>query len=186
MAGDPTKASLWANADVYYAPVGTTAPTDTYTAPAVAWKLVGLLDGDEGMTEARDEDTSEHYAWGGILVKSTRSKHKRTIKFVALEDNDNVFALVNPGSDRAAADVNGVVVDTVRVPVAQEYAFLFEVRDGDKVRRRIVKRGEITEVGEIKDSEADLTAYEMTTTLYPESDGELYKTLTGPAEDPTP
>ena len=186
MAGDPTKASIWANADVYFAVTGTAAPTDTFTAPAVAWKAIGLLDGDEGFTESRDEDTSDHYAWGGILVAQTRSKHKRTLKFVALEDNDNVFSLVNPGSTRAAADVNGVVKDTVMVPVRSEFAFLFETRDGDKVKRRSVKRGEITEVGEIKDGEADLTVYELTLTIYPEADGELYETLTGPATDPTP
>lgn len=185
MAGDPTKASIWSNADVYKAPVGTTGPTNTWTAWPAAWNLVGLLDGDEGFTEARDEETAEHYAWGGILVKSTRSKHKRTIRFVALEDNNVVFELLNPGSTKGAL-VAGVTTDIIRVPVSQEWAFGFETRDGNKIRRRVVDRGEVTEVAEIVDNESELTVYDMTTTLYPDSSGVLYKTISGPPVAPTP
>lgn len=177
MAGDTDNVDLWQDADVYIGEVGATEPTDVTTAWGGDWDLVGLLDGDEGFTQTREEDTSERYAWGSILVKKTRSKHKRTIRFVALEDNDTVFNLVNPGSDRETA--GGLTTSTVKVPRYAEFAIGFETREGDKVKRRLVKRADIEEVGEIKDTEADVTVYEITVVLLPEEDGTLYVDLEG-------
>lgn len=173
MTGDAKKTSLWSGADVFIAPEATVGPNDLTTAWAAAWKPVGLLDGEEGFTEERDGDTAEHYAWGGVLYKRTSSKHKRTIKFVALEDNDTTFALVNPGSERTAA--NGVRTSKVKVPAAGvRFAIGFELRDGVKTKRRIVKSAEVTEIGEIKESEEDPTVYEITVVIFPEADNTLY------------
>lgn len=179
MAGDATNAALWSGADVYIAPTTTTQwPTDVTTAWGVDWSAVGLLDGEEGFTETReDTESAEHYAWGGILVKQSKSKHKRQIKFVALEDNDTVFDLVNPGSTRGT--VGGLTTSTVKVPTSAEFAIAFEVTEGDVVKRRYVKRAEVAEVGELKESENELTVYEVTVVLYPESDGTLYTELKG-------
>jgi hypothetical protein len=177
MAGDPTKAALWQNADVYIADPGTEGPTDVSTAWAAGWAAAGLLDGDEGFTEGREGESNEFYAWGGILVKKTKSKHKRTIKFVALEDNEVVYKLVNPGSERSTA--GGVTTSTVKVPTNVDFSIGFETRDGNKVKRRSVKRATVEEIGEIKESEGSLTAYEITVVIYPESDGTLYTEVSG-------
>lgn len=179
MAGDATNAALWKNADVYIAPVNTTGPADIDAAWAADWDAVGLLDGSEGFIETREDDSSEHYAWGGVLVKKTKSKHQRKVKFVALEDNDTVFTLVNPGSTRT--EDLGLTTSTIKVPENAEFAIGFEVRDGDKVMRRTVKRATVEEVGDIKYSEEDLTIYEITVALYPEADGTLYTDLSGTA-----
>lgn len=187
MSGDATNASIWTDADVRVDFLRTTAaPTDTFTAYAAGWNLVGLLDGAEGFTEARDEETSEHYAWGGVLVKKTRSKHKRTIKFVAMEDNAHVFRLVNPGSTRGTENLDGVRADKVVVPKYEDFSISFETREGDVVKRRTVKRATIEEIDEMKDSEESPTVYGITVVIYPEADGTLYETLTGPAVDPVP
>ncbi len=180
MSGDTANAALWTNADVYTATPGTAGPADVASAWAAGWDAVGLLDGDEGFTEAREDESSEHYAWGGILVKRTKSKHKRTIKFVAMEDNDAVFALVNPGSTRAPDGTDPLLTrSTIKVPTNAEFAIGFEVRDGDKVKRRFVKRASIQEVGEIKESEGEPTVYEITVVLFPEADGTLYEEISG-------
>ena len=187
MAGDATNAALWSNADVYVHDLSGTAPTWPINVAdpwAAGWTPVGLLNGEEGFTEARDQEVSEHFAWGGLLVKKTKSKHQRTIRFVMLENNATVFGLVNPGSTRATADTNGVVKSVIKVPTSKEWAFGFEVREGNKVKRRTVKRGEVEEVADITESESELTVYDVTVTLYPESDGTLYEELEGdPADD---
>lgn len=175
MAGDAKNTALWQGADVFIAPEGTEGPDDVLTAWGDAWAMVGLLDGEEGFTEGRDQDTSEYYAWGGILYKRTSSKHKRTFKFVALEDNAVTFGLVNPGSERTAE--GGVRRGKIRVPTAKRFALGMETRDGDKIKRRIVGHAEVSEIGEIKESEADPTVYEITVLVFPEADGTLYETI---------
>ncbi|WP_144722241.1 hypothetical protein [Cellulosimicrobium sp. TH-20] len=172
MAGDATKTSLWNGADVYINLEGSDGPTDTTTAWAAGWEVAGLLDGEEGFVEAREEETAEHYAWGGILYRRTKGKHKRTIKFVALEDNDVTFRLRNPGSTRTPGV--GVITSTVKVPTSYRFAIGFEVRDGDKVKRRVVKHAEVQEVDEVKESESEPTVYTFTILIFPEADGTLY------------
>lgn len=174
MTGDSKQTSLWDGADVFIAPQGTAAPADLTSEWPAAWDAVGLLDGDEGFTETRDEDTSEHYAWGGILFRRTKSKHKRTIAFVALEDNDTVFRLVNPGSTRTSD--GGVRTSTVKVPKTERFAIGFETRDGDRIKRRTAV-AELQEVGDVKEGESDPTVYEVTVVLFPETDGTLYRTI---------
>jgi hypothetical protein len=176
MAGDTTNAALWTGADVYiHDTPGTAGPTDVIEAWGTGWKPVGLLDGEEGFTIERDEDVEEHYAWGGVLVKQSRGKHKRTIKFVCLEDNAETFGLVNPGSERTETD--GEVTSTIKVPSSREFAIGFEVRDGNSVKRRIASRASVAEVGEIKEAEAELMMFEITVVILPEADGTLYTEL---------
>lgn len=176
MAGDTTNAHSWDGADVYVGDVGSTGPTDLTTALDAAFDAVGLLDGDEGFTEARDEDRADHYAWGGILIKTTRAHHKRTLRFVALEDNLVTFGLLNPGS--TTATTTGVDTRTVKSPVSDPRAFVFELKDGGVVtKRRHVPSGEVSEVGDIVDSEGNVVAYDITVSVYPASDGTLWKDI---------
>jgi hypothetical protein len=175
MAGDAKNTAQWQGADVYIAAVDTEGPDDVTSAWGPGWDAAGLLDGAEGFTEGRDEDTSESYAWGGILYRRTKSKHKRTFKFVALEDNKATFRLVNPGSERIT--VAGVRTSRIVVPSTDAFAIGFELRDGDKVKRRLVKHAEVSEIGEIKEGEEDPTVYEITVLIFPESDGTLYTTV---------
>lgn len=177
MSGDPTKVGLWTGADVFIAPLGTAEPADLSTPWAVDWDPAGILNGEEGFTWEREEDSSEHYGWGGILVKKTRSKHKRTVSFVAMEDNEVVFDLVNPGSTRTVA--GGITTSKVKVPQTKEFAIGFELREGLKVTRRMVKRATAEVDGEIKESETEPTVYKIKVTLYPEANADLYTELAG-------
>jgi hypothetical protein len=172
VSGDATKAHVWANADVYTAASGSTGPTDLTTAWGVAWSAVGLLDGDEGFAESRSDDVNEFYAWGGKLVKTTKSKHKRQVKFSMLEDNDVTFALLNPGSTRTTA--SGVNTSTIKIPTSAEFAIGFETSDGSTKKRRYAKRATIDNVEDVVDKESGLTVYTVTVTVYPESDDTLW------------
>lgn len=179
MAGDASNAALWQNADVYIAAANTSGPDNVTSSWSGSWSPVGLLDGEAGFAEARQEESNEIYAWGGLLVKKTKSKHKRTIKFVALEDNATVFDLLNPGSVRATVD--GVTTSVVAVPNIAEFAIGFETVDGTFVKRRVIKRATVESVGEVSESEAGLTVYEITVAIYPETDGTLYTEISGDA-----
>lgn len=173
MAGSVDNPRLWEGADFYTAPVGTDLPTLLTDAMSAvpAWKAVGLLS-EDGASESRDEDTNDFYAWGGKLIRTQRSRHKRTMVVTCLEDNLVVFGLVNPGS--TAATASGVNTRTVKIPRSDKVAFVLEMADGDIVKRRHIPSGEVTEVGEVTLSDSELQAYELTITIYPDSDDVLY------------
>lgn len=176
MAGDVTNTHAYEDApDLYVGAVGVTAPTDLATAWGVGWSAAGLL-GEQGLTRGREQDTSDHYAWGGILLRTVKSKHKRTFRCIMLEDNLVTFGLLEPGSTTATAA--GIDTRTVKVPTADPRAFGWDLQDGGAtVKRIIVPRGEITEVGDVVEGPEDITAYEVTVTVYPAADGTLYKEI---------
>jgi hypothetical protein len=160
MAGNVDAASLWADADVMVAPLETAIPTDAGTAFGVGWELVGLLDGDQGFTQSRSEDSSEHFAWGGILVRTSRRNFRLSVSFTALEDNETTRDLIWPGS----------TATSLVVPRPAKVMIAFEMREGDKVKRLITANyAEVTVSGDITDSESSLTQYPLTATIYPDA-----------------
>ena len=165
MAGDPANASLWADADVYVGPLTAPNPADVDTAFGAEWDLVGLLDGDEGFTQSRDEQTGDHFAWGGVLVRTSRRNFKLTVGFTALEDNETTRELIWPGS------TSSLLV----VPRPERIRIAFETREGDKVKRLIAHyQAEVDVDGDIVDNESDLTAYGLIATIFPDADGNLF------------
>jgi hypothetical protein len=159
MSGDTTKVNLWADADVYVAAIGATVPADAATPFNGSWTLAGLLDGDQGFAEDRNQDEKDHYAWGGILVATTRSKFKLSKKFTVLEDNVQTRALIWPGSTSTSTIV----------PVPTDILVAFETRRGGIVRRKITSnRAQVTVDGTITDNETDMTAVTLVATIYPD------------------
>jgi hypothetical protein len=166
MAGDTANASLWANADVY---IGTSlaavVPATVGTAFGATWGLTGLLDGEAGFVHTRDEESDDFFAWGGILVRTARRNFKQTVAFTALEDNAVTRDLIWPGS--SATEL------VVPVPVPVKLAL--EKREGSVVHRLITtEHAIITLNGDITESEADLTKYELLATIYPTGAGALW------------
>lgn len=183
MAGNPDAASVWQEADVFVDFTNTAPdPTDTWSDWDAAWDLVGLLSGDDGFQESRDEDTDDKFAWGGIYIRTTHANHKRTIVFVALEDNATTFQLRNPGSERT--NDGTLTTSKVKVPTYGKFKIGFETRDGDKIKRRWATAS-VNEVDDITENETDLVTYQITVNLHPDGDRVLYTEIEGPAAEPT-
>ena len=56
--------------------------------------------------------------------------------------------------------------------------FGIELVDGNVTKRIVIPRGEVTEVGSVKISDADMTAYELTIAIYSDADNEWYTEIT--------
>lgn len=167
MSGDTANAHIWADADVYVSfDLAAPTPTDESTAfDTDFWELVGLLDGDQGFVESRNEDVADHFAWGGILMMTSRQHFKLTRTFTAFEDNATTQRLRWPGS--SATEL--VVPRPERVLVA------FETRSGDTVRRVITAyQAEVTPNGDLTIGEATPEAFPFLVTVYPDADGVLF------------
>lgn len=165
MAGNSENAALWAEADVYIADLSTAIPADAEEAFSGSWGLVGLLDGEAGFVQSRSEEKTDHFAWGGILVRSGKKNFKKTYKFTALETNEFTRRLVFPGS----SDTEEVV------PTNDTFMIAFETRESGKVRRAITRYGaSVDAVGDITTSETELEKYEITVAILPDGDGVLF------------
>lgn len=176
MAGDSANARVWLMGDVYVAPEGTTGPTNTTSALNAGFEALGLLSADDGLVQGRDETITDHHAWGGILVRTTRSKHKRTFTVVALEDNDVLFQLLNPGSTRSD---NGTTTTRVhKVPTSERKAVVIECTDGDIVRRLHIPTAEAFTDGDVEATEEGIEMRTVVFHVYPDADGVLFYEVT--------
>lgn len=170
--GDIANPRIWLNADVYVAPVGTARPTNvtaTWASVSALWSPLGLLSQEDGMSETRDQDVTDHYAWGNVLVRTTKAKTKFSFQVTALEDNPTVFNLLYPGSQDLS--VSGVTTRTVVVPTTDPRTWGFETVDGTIIRRRIIPTGEITEVSDISINDSSMAAKQFTINVYPSAVG---------------
>ncbi|MEU1506429.1 hypothetical protein [Kitasatospora sp. NPDC005748] len=168
MSGNTGNARLWTDADVWVASsLATANPTDANTPFGAGWNLIGLLDGDDGMPESRDEDTADYYAWGGIIVRTSRKNFKLTKSFSALEDNAYTRALLWPGSSSSQI----VVPKPVNTKIA------FETRDASTgLTERLITRNYavITLDGDRDVNETDLSKSTFAAVIYPDSAGVLF------------
>lgn len=166
MGGTPANASLWADADVYVAAsLAATNPTDASTAFSSGWTLVGLLDGGDGFTEGRNETVNDYFAWGGLIVATSRKDFKLTMSFTALEDNPTTRSLIWPGS----------TATQLVVPTPAKVKMAFETRKAGVVRRRITQNyAEVTLSADVKETDQDLTKYPLIATVYPDGNKVLF------------
>ena len=166
MAGDPLNARLWTEGDVYVSfNLSEANPATVATAFGGGWDLVGLLDGETGFTENREQQVTDFYAWGQILVRTARRNYKETHAFVAYEDTDLTERLYRPGS----------TAGEYSVPVPEPAKVAFETREGTSVKRLITRNyAEVTLNGQRTVSESGLTTYPLIATIYPDGDGVLF------------
>lgn len=180
-------APLTATGGVLSAPAGTALPTTASTALAAPYYPLGLI-GEDGLSETADRSTDMVRAWGGSIVKTVQTEFGLMYSFQFITTNAVVLKEVHGDANvttttavSPAFDELAIKVNAKQLPVKP---YVFEVRDGENKIRIVVPKGQITAIGGITYSHADIIRYEVTLTCYPDDAGnEGYKYITGPAVD---
>lgn len=82
--------------EIYYAPAGTTAPTDATTALGNSWKGVGYTSPD-GVSLTFSRDTTDIDAWQGSKLRVVTNAEPVTLGFTLLETKTDVLLLAFGG-----------------------------------------------------------------------------------------
>lgn len=75
---------------IYVAPYGTSAPTDASTALPTTWQNFGYVS-EEGIVISENAESTELVSWGGVPVKTTKTKYSEKIAFTPIEVNEVVL-----------------------------------------------------------------------------------------------
>jgi hypothetical protein len=170
MSGTQANARIWSQVDVSVAPVGTTAPTTVAAALDAAFDLVGFLDEDAGVEFNPARSVSDHFAYGGALLRTGVKGEKHSFKFMALEDNPIVEGLVNPGG--TISTTSGVSTVNLCNYVPNPKAWVVEFTDGDVGERIIIPNGEVVEaVDAQKYTDDGILMLGLTVTCYADGNG---------------
>ena len=167
---------------VLIAPLATALPTAPSTTPNVAFLSAGYI-GEDGVTEGGDRSVEKIKAWGGDVVKIVQTEHSLTYQFTFIEALNSTVLEAVYGEDRVTvtpATISTGTIHAVEVTsdVQIHHSFIFEIKDGLAKIRIVVPDGQITEVGEITYTDADVIGYQVTVECFPDSSGvKAYKYL---------
>lgn len=158
-----------------------TMPT-TATAALTGFTAAGYV-GEDGVTESYDRSTEKVKAWGGDTVKVVQTEFGATYQFTFLETlNADVLKAVygdaNVTTTAATSTTSQLHAVKVTGQSLPHKKFIFELKDGYTKIRIAIPDGQITEVGEITYSDAEVIGYQVTVEAFADSTGvNAYKYL---------
>lgn len=149
---------------VWWAPLGTTLPTDATSALDNAFLPLGYCS-EDGLVNADSITTENIKAWGGDIVATPQTEHVDTMKAKYLEIlNVNVLKMVY-GSDNVSGTLAAGL--TIRSNNNERPAGVFvcdmALRDGAK-KRIVAPNAKLTALGEINYKDNDAAGYDATLT----------------------
>ena len=181
-AGNVSAGKPALNGAVYRAASGTTAPTDATTALGAAFKCLGYC-GEDGLTNSNSPSTTDIKAWGGDTVLSIQEEKTDTFQVTLIEAlNEEVLKAVYGSTNVTGALSTGLTVKANSTEAEEGVWVVDMLLNSNAVRRIVIPKGKITEIGDITYSDSDPIGYEVTITALPDTSGnthyEYTKTVT--------
>ena len=146
---------------IYFAPAGTTLPTDATTALAAAFKNLGYVS-EDGVTNSLSKETTEIKEWGGATVDNVQTGYTDTFSLTFIESM-NVDTLKAIYGDSNVTEASGAITVTVNASEAPAGVYVIDmVMKGNKLKRIVIPNGKVSELGDIVYKADEAVGYDVT------------------------
>lgn len=160
MALDGTEVRVAGTGNVYFAPTGSTLPTDTATALDAAFVDGGYIT-EDGVSFTLGRETEDLNAWQGSKVRVLTTAEPKSIEFTLMQTNKETLPFVLGGGT-----ISGTASEYKYTPPAKgtntERAMVVEFSDGSTIYRYVFPRVQLE--GEVSFSLTSNGAVEYPTT----------------------
>lgn len=159
---------------IFRAPVGTTLPTDATTALDAAFVNLGFVS-EDGVTNSNSPESDELKAWGGDTVLNLQTSKPDTFKYTLIEAlNKEVLKYVY-GDDNVTGTLATGITVTANSDDQDENVLVIEmVLNGGVLKRIVIPKGKVSEVGDITYQDGGAVGYDTTLTALPDSSGNTH------------
>jgi hypothetical protein len=163
---NPDMVQIYADASIF---VGKTLnPTIPATIDAEfddTWDNAGILNGDDGVKNAREWDVTEHFGWGIGLYRKGYKNYKESRVFTCLESNRTTRRIAYPGSSAT----------NIVVPRPGKFVLAFEfINDMGLPERLFTAKPASCWIPNLDRNESDPTGHEVTADIFATGSGLLY------------
>lgn len=167
------------NGAIFRAPLGTALPASEVVALNAAFLEQGYAH-EDGLERAISKAYETIRAWGGDEVKRTRTEIGVTLTFTLIEAANGAVATTIWGASAVTVTpATGSAGTKIAVAYAgeelPESAWVFDLKDGNHVRRIVIPRGQVTTEDFTQTfADAEVIAYPVTLTLFKDASGNFF------------
>ena len=153
------------------APLKTALPQDAKTELNEAFKTLGYIS-EDGLTNENSPESEEVKAWGGQTVLSSQTDKKDTFKFKLIEGlNIDVLKEVYGEANVTGTLADGITVKVNASELPEHILVIDMILKNGSVKRIVIPRGKVSEIGEIGYKDGEPVGYELTITALPDDQG---------------
>lgn len=172
MANDAKNISVgkpMAGGAVFFAPAGTTVPTDAVTKLADAFVSAGYIS-EDGVTNSIETDSEEIKAWGGDVVLNPQTSRSEKFAMTFIEGNETTYGVVF-GKSNVTKNGEGFTIVHNGKEREERVMVIETLLSNGKVKRQVIPRAKVTEVGEIVYKDDEAIGYETTISALLDANG---------------